>query len=41
MDRVAIIGSSGQLGYDLVEVLRAEDRLKSLHSIIIRSNVPK
>jgi dTDP-4-dehydrorhamnose reductase len=28
MDRVAIIGSSGQLGHDLVEALRAEDRFE-------------
>ncbi|MGZ8489530.1 MAG: sugar nucleotide-binding protein, partial [Candidatus Binatia bacterium] len=26
MDRVVVIGSSGQLGHDLVEVLRAADR---------------
>src|SRR5512132_3688394 len=28
MDRVAVIGSAGQLGHDLVEVLRAENRLE-------------
>lgn len=28
MDRVAVIGSSGQLGHDLVEVLRADNRFE-------------
>ncbi|MDP9131186.1 MAG: sugar nucleotide-binding protein, partial [Candidatus Binatota bacterium] len=28
MDRVVVIGSSGQLGYDLVEILRAADRFE-------------